>query len=55
MNGNNTYFSVSRFFAILTKLNANDTCVEKLICINKFFNISLGKNLSVAYNFIVDY
>ena len=50
-----TCFSVSRFFAILTKLNANDTCVEKLICINKFFNISLRKNLSVAYNFFVDY
>ena len=28
MNGNNTCFLFSRFFAILTKLNANDTCVE---------------------------
>ena len=28
MNGDNTCFLFSRFFAILTKLNANDTCVE---------------------------
>lgn len=29
-----TCFSVSRFFAILTKLNANDTCVEVALRVN---------------------
>ena len=28
MNGDNSCLLFSRFFAILTKLNANDTCVE---------------------------
>ena len=34
MNGDNTCFLFSRFFAILTKLNANDTCVEAPLRVN---------------------
>ena len=34
MNGDNTCFLFSRFFAILTKLNANDTCVEAQLRVN---------------------
>ena len=34
MNGDNICFLFSRFFAILTKLNANDTCVEVALRVN---------------------
>lgn len=34
MNGNNSCLLFSRFFAILTKLNANDTCVEVPLRVN---------------------
>ena len=34
MNGDTSCFLFSRFFAILTKLNANDTCVEAPLRVN---------------------
>lgn len=34
MNGNTSCLLFSRFFAILTKLNANDTCVEAPLRVN---------------------
>ena len=40
MNGDNTCFLFSRFFAILTKLNANDTCFEFLSHVNLILGLS---------------